>query len=1305
MQDLDLILKQAFQTGEFHLTSGQLLLLLITVVLLLVFALWFLWNLFNIFKRYIIVPMHKRFQRHAINQEEKGRLERRRQFADYVESEIRRLNNLESWSHYRFTELEAEVEAEGDYRINDGLFRKRSGLRRVSSLTEALESSDERLILLQGEPGSGKSVALRQVVLNMARKVMQNPEQNSQIPLYVNMKHLIRYNHQKNQSSTFDNVDSRIPAHFNQTAFHQLLQNHFNMDEIRDICFQLNMNDENLAGGTLVQKTRELILYAKRLGYLPKLIHVMANLRPNIVEFQELVNEFSQARMEGSLSTINHYLIRDFVLGSLNRANDRDIEAFLEEEFDRGLKEGTWVFVLDSFDEIPDVLSSTEADQIIQAYGDAIADFLGGMNKCRGIVASRSYRGPHRLGWPRFRILPLKPERQQELIRKTGLSHDQTGRVMGHLDTAEQSMRAMSSNPLFLGLVCEFMQKQAHFPTNTYVVYEEYIQERLNRDKDRLWRRFRLEPDIVRYTAEQIAFSMTADAELGLSPTREDLATSCQKLQLDIPENLETSLDALEFLKLARSETTEVGKSKPFTFAHRRFQEYFATSVVLREPARVKPNDLLTDGRWRETAVVLCQTQPIQNLQPIITEAEHLVNDMESQMSTILPNDIYPRNDDGIDDFSILKKPFAWQRGALHLFSVLQDGFSSHSHDLPDTLRQNIGQILWLAAFYGMNYDTKWSLEVAGIVPQSLLTKMLDTGFNFTRLIQNVCYRQVIRLQEMTDEIVDAVNNMLTMMLLDGSIVRDKYTTQTHLARLDQSEDFLATYKFLTRIPKIDLLIQSVLLTLLAYYIVSLTEVAAPIVVLSFLLVMIINSVGWLLFRSGKMSFRRLKEIRDRVTFWSGTLLFLLLILLLTLWVIITPATDVATDTGVPAQTVNIEEPASLNSNKPQPVPNQPTQTTNNLEPVTEVLHAFMYSGMLFVVSGGISFFVPIPMLIYARNGRSIERATRVIRQRIKSKLIYFWQSTILVSIQKVMDWIHTAFTSPVTTLTRLLANLFELILIVLLITISIAILLLIVVYLPLLIVGTLPSSVWGRYFLVGLLIILLWPQFMRFGYQYLERLRLRHFSKNQTVTLTGESFLSLVGNYRHSQARLDFIKMVRRRGFLVYNSETATLLQQISQALLLANLHRMKIEKMIGKTASSPQPTLRELVESLNNKQNQYRPVIAIKFIILNMRLDSALFFHSIRTKPVIVEFAPRFYKKALETLIHRLYSIKGSEQILPSPPNQPLQLPFAETDQLPRWYVEYTEQDQYRLAEWYQYDLLDELCLMIEQCQTIQN
>src|SRR5206468_3358122 len=83
---------------------------------------------------------------------------------------------------------------------------------------------------------------------------------------------------------------------------------------------------------------------------------------------------------------VDQQLIHKYVLDVLTKANDANIDRFLDDEFEIGMEQGSWLFLFDSFDEIPDVLSSSQADTAVAAYADAIADFLGGLNACRGIV-------------------------------------------------------------------------------------------------------------------------------------------------------------------------------------------------------------------------------------------------------------------------------------------------------------------------------------------------------------------------------------------------------------------------------------------------------------------------------------------------------------------------------------------------------------------------------------------------------------------------------------------------------------------------------------------------------------------------------------------------------------------------------------------------------------------------------------------------------------------------------------------------------------------------------------------------------
>jgi predicted NACHT family NTPase len=176
-----------------------------------------------------------------------------------------------------------------------------TGCNREKSLSKAIERTNDRLIHLEGEPGAGKSVALRYVTRVLALRAAKSKALKSSIPIYINLKEL-------------------------------------NRDEGQSI-------DRNL--------------------------------------------------------------IESYVLKTLMRANDRNVEEFLDQEFRLGIEEGRWLFLFDSFDEIPEVLSSTEFDEIIKHYTNALSDFFSGFNQCRGVIASRHFRAPGRSQWAQFRILPL----------------------------------------------------------------------------------------------------------------------------------------------------------------------------------------------------------------------------------------------------------------------------------------------------------------------------------------------------------------------------------------------------------------------------------------------------------------------------------------------------------------------------------------------------------------------------------------------------------------------------------------------------------------------------------------------------------------------------------------------------------------------------------------------------------------------------------------------------------------------------------------------------------------------------------
>ena len=636
----------------------------------------------------------------------KKRLRNRQRFANHIEQEIRQLNSREEWKDYRFTELEAEVEAEGKRLrlLPLPFFRSsRRGLRREQSLSKALELSGERLILLAGDPGSGKSIALRHVAEKLALRSSKDKNIKSIIPLYVNLKKLER------------------PA---QVA-------------------------------------------------------------------------------------INRELIESFVKQELNRINDRDIEQFLEEEFQVGVKEGTWLFLFDSFDELPEVLSSVEADTTIGDYAQAIDDFLNGFNQCRGIIASRQFRGPKHLGWPLFRILPLD-SRRWELIRKAELDPSIEKELNVRLRVATQEIEEMTKNPMFLGILCENMRAGNDFPNNTHGVFESYLETRLARDATRLQKRFQLKPVDVRMAAERIAFCMSIDTELGLSPSRDKIQEAMDRHHLDSGGDIERYMNALEYLKLARSEQQAVpGSPKYFTFSHRRFQEYFATCIVLSDLTRISPRLLLTDGRWRETAVVILQTQPAEEFVPILAEASDLLQEMTQKVPDLIADPYAYIKSKASGDMPSVLKPFDWPAGLQPLLSLLQDGLMGRMRELPTDIQDNASRILLTASSRGSLADQKWSLEVAGITTQPVLLYLLRRAFvSESQWLKEVAYRQTARLGEIPEDIAAAIRKSLRYLFSERRLNKEYYATLAHLSRLDQPSRFINSLRLLNYVPIVDTLLK-----------------------------------------------------------------------------------------------------------------------------------------------------------------------------------------------------------------------------------------------------------------------------------------------------------------------------------------------------------------------------------------------------------------------------------------------------------------------------------------------------------------
>ncbi|MFF5083737.1 NACHT domain-containing protein [Actinoplanes sp. NPDC000266] len=569
---------------------------------------------------------------------------RRAKLASVLWDDVHSLAVNEEWRDSQFTELEAEVEVEAPAR---SWLRRRAAVRvrRLPSLTEALRVREDSLVVLEGEPGAGKSIALRHLAATMADEVRRRPAESSVLPFYLNLK----------------NFDVRQGV--------------------------------------------------------------------------------SAADVER------------FVRDNLNPSRSRDIDRYLEERFDTDREQGRWLFLFDSFDEIPAILSATEAGPVIDAYVEAIAGFVG-LGQSRAVIASREFRGPTRSGKPLLRVMPLSRERRERFIRNADLDAAVERTVLDGLDGMELQVQQLTDNPLFLSLFCEYVRATGSLPSSTHAVMESYVRTRLSRDRDRIEYRFAVEVDLTRRVAEEMAFVMLTEPDLGLTADRAAITGRLAERAGSSVDEVDSAIEALLYSHLLRY----TGARTRVTFSHRRLQEYFATCAVIRDDGAVTPAQLLSDGRWRETAVVILQTQRAELSTGLLSALEQRL--LAADESTL------------------------WPPGTLYLLDLMADALT------PEEIAQHpvseaADRILARAWERGTLLDRKWVVELCAAAGAEKAVGYLAGAFAKESVwLRDEAYRQVRRVGPAAARLEPEIRQTLIDLSLDGRLWRERRSTRIQMQRL-----------------------------------------------------------------------------------------------------------------------------------------------------------------------------------------------------------------------------------------------------------------------------------------------------------------------------------------------------------------------------------------------------------------------------------------------------------------------------------------------------------------------------------------
>ncbi len=289
--------------------------------------------------------------------------------------------------------------------------------------------------------------------------------------------------------------------------------------------------------------------------------------------------------------------IREWVIEQLRARQDRIIFNFIEDHFEAILARGDFFFIFDSFDEIPAVMDAYEESETVRKYAKALEDFLYGPHRCRGLVCSRPYRAPKVFMGQKMTIQPLSPKRVkrafgQRLFRQRQIAQ----RVWGELVRERGNLLHVIRTPFYLALLARYVEDEEQLPERHYELFEKFVTMRATEDQERLVA-FVLTPDELLTKASRLAFAMTDTHNVGLEttlPQAEEMLADWES------EQVQFLMDALHYSKLGRVSPKVAGEPQTFSFAHRRFQEYFTARHLRQHPTVAPFEDLVVDNRWRE---------------------------------------------------------------------------------------------------------------------------------------------------------------------------------------------------------------------------------------------------------------------------------------------------------------------------------------------------------------------------------------------------------------------------------------------------------------------------------------------------------------------------------------------------------------------------------------------------------------------------------------------------------------------------------------------------------------------------------
>jgi hypothetical protein len=400
-------------------------------------------------------------------------------FGDAMRRDIADINDSTQWTEALFEPLEADVEVQ----------RSDGPQRQVRDLMTAIRSdSISRTFLVLGEPGSGKSVALRKLALDL----LNDARRSGRLPIYINLK------------------EWRV---------------------------------EDTAGS---EKSRSLY---------------------------------------------------DFVFTHLHERYNVVAAQFLDRYFKRLYHGGHIFFILDSFDEIPEIMDATERSDRLREISRSVFELIQAPGHTQGVIASRYFKKPALAGQS-VTTLDIRPFTETKIRGPLERTRRFPPAMLRELFADRPDLVGLAQNPFSATMLARYVHDNNGLPVRQSDLFASTIADRLERASDWLRRASLVRADLE-VGATSIAFEMFRRPDIGLDATAADLAG------VEVPGgSVERLMDALAYTRIGRFSP---GPERRFSFVHRRFNEYFLVRKLLETPTIVSLEAIPTDNRWRDTLILYCE--------------------------------------------------------------------------------------------------------------------------------------------------------------------------------------------------------------------------------------------------------------------------------------------------------------------------------------------------------------------------------------------------------------------------------------------------------------------------------------------------------------------------------------------------------------------------------------------------------------------------------------------------------------------------------------------------------------------------